>query len=206
MHLATGLTLIVAVASAIAVLARRAGLSEPLILVAAGIVGSYLPFVPDVPITSELVLVGLLPPLLYSAAIRSSIVDFKAYRRPIMSLSVGLVLFTTIGVALITWQVLPVSFAAAAALGAVVSPPDAVAASAVARRVGMPRKVVTILQGESLLNDATALVALRTAIAAIAGAVSVAHVGVDFVWAAAGAVGVGLAVGYLLVVCRANNG
>jgi monovalent cation/hydrogen antiporter len=202
MHLAIGLTIIVAVASAIATMSRVAGLSEPLVLVAAGIAGSYLPFVPDVPITPELVLVGLLPPLLYSTAIRSSVVDFRAFRRPIASLSIGLVLFTAVGVGLIVWWVLPVSFAAAIALGAVVSPPDAVAASAVARRVGMPRKIVTILQGESLLNDATALVTLRTATAALAGAISVVHVGADFVWAVTGAVLVGLVVGYVLGFLR----
>src|ERR1700712_3442960 len=147
MHLATGLVLLVAASAAIAVLARRLGLSEPLVLVAFGILGSYLPFIPDVKITPELVLVGLLPPLLYTTAIRSSLVDFKANRRAISLLSVGLVIFPTIGVGLVTWWVLPVPFAAAVALGAVVAPPDAVAASAVAQRVGMPRRIITILEG-----------------------------------------------------------
>src|SRR6201746_1814783 len=138
MHLATGLVLLVASAAAIAVLARRLKLSEPLVLTAFGILGSYLPFIPDVKITSELVLVGLLPPLLYTTAIRSSLVDFKANRRAIGLLSGGLVIFTTFGVGLVAWLVLPIPFAAAVALGAVVAPPDAVAASAVAQRVGMP--------------------------------------------------------------------
>ncbi|MGX7680360.1 Na+/H+ antiporter [Jatrophihabitans sp. DSM 45814] len=198
MHLATGLVLLVAAAASVAVLARRFGLSEPLVLTAAGVLGSYLPFIPDVKITSDLVLVGLLPPLLYTTAIRSSLVDFKANRRAIGLLSVGLVIFTAFGVGVVTWLVLPVPFAAAVALGAVVAPPDAVAASAIARRVGMPRRMITILEGESLLNDATALVALRTAIAAAAGSISVLHVAGDFLWAACGGVLVGVVVGVVL--------
>ena len=198
MHLATGLVLLVAAASIVAILARRFGLSEPLVLTAAGILGSYLPFIPDVKISSQLVLVGLLPPLLYTTAIRSSLVDFKANRRAIGLLSVGLVIFTTFGVGVVTWLVLPVPFAAAIALGAVVAPPDAVAASAVAQRVGMPRRIITILEGESLLNDATALVALRTAIAAAAGTVSVFSVAGNFLWAAGGGVLVGFLVAMVL--------
>ncbi len=110
-------------------------------------------------------LVGLLPPLLYSAALQTSLVDFNANRRSILLLSIGLVAFTTAGVAVVAHYVLPgVSWPAAFALGAVVAPPDAVAATSIARRIGIPRRIVTILEGESLLNDATALVALRTAI------------------------------------------
>jgi monovalent cation/hydrogen antiporter len=198
MRLATGLVVLVAAAASIAILARRLGLSEPLVLTAAGIIGSYLPFIPDVTITPELVLVGLLPPLLYTTAIRSSLVDFKANRRAIGLLSVGLVIFTTLGVGLVTWWVLPVPLAAAIALGAVVAPPDAVAASAIAQRVGMPRRIITILEGESLLNDATALVSLRTAIAAAAGTVSVISVAGDFLWAAGGGAIVGILVALLL--------
>ena len=110
---------------------------------------------------------GLLPPLLYSVAIQTSLVDFNANRRPILLLSVGLVLFTTAGVGVLVHAMLPgLGWPAAIAIGAVVAPPDAVAATAVGRRIGLPRRIVTILEGESLLNDATALVALRTAIAA----------------------------------------
>jgi CPA1 family monovalent cation:H+ antiporter len=202
MHLASGLALLVASAAAIAVLARHFRLSEPLVLTVFGILGSYLPFIPDVKITSELVLVGLLPPLLYTTAIRSSLVDFRANRRAIGLLSVGLVIFTTFGVGLVAWLVLPIPFAAAVALGAVVAPPDAVAASAVAQRVGMPRRIITILEGESLLNDATALVALRTAIAAAAGTFSIWDVGLRFVWAAGGGVLVGAIVAIVLGFLR----
>jgi Na+/H+ antiporter len=198
MQLATGLVLLVAAATTVAVLARRFGLSEPLVLTAVGIAGSYLPFIPDITVSPELVLVGLLPPLLYSTAIRTSLIDFKKNTRAIALLSVGLVIFTTFGVGYVAWLVLPIPFAAAVALGAVVAPPDAVAATAVAQRVGMPRRIVTILEGESLLNDATALVALRTAIAAIAGTVSVLGVAGDFLWSACGGVLVGCAVAIVL--------
>ncbi len=114
-------------------------------------------------------LVGLLPPLLYAAAIRTSLVDFRANRRPIALLSIGLVLFTTAGVGLLVWWLLDVPLAVGFALGAVVAPPDAVAATSIARRIGLPRRVVTILEGESLVNDATAIVTLRASIAAIGG-------------------------------------
>ena len=191
MHIAVGIVLLVAVSTALAAGARRFGLSEPLVLTLAGIVGSYLWFIPDVSLSPQLVLLGLLPPLLYTTAIRTSLVDFRANRRPIALLSVGLVLFSTFTAGLVTWWLLPVPFATAVALGAVVAPPDAVSATAVARRVGMPRRIVTILEGESLFNDATALVALRTAIAAGAGSVGIWHVVGDFALAAGGGIVLG---------------
>lgn len=202
MHIAVGLVVLVAVATVLAATARRLGVSEPLVLTVAGIAGSYLWFVPEVALSPELVLLGLLPPLLYTTAIRTSLVDFRANSRSIGLLSVGLVLFSTFGVGLATWLLLPVPFAAAIAVGAVIAPPDAVAATAVARRVGMPRRIVTVLEGESLFNDATALVALRTAIAAGAGSVSVLHAAGDFVLAAGGGVGVGVGVAVVLGLLR----
>src|SRR5262249_43818278 len=144
----------------------------------------------------DLVLIGLLPPLLYTTAIRTSLVDFKTNRRAISLLSVGLVLFTAFGVGLVVWWLLPISFAAAVALGAVVAPPGAAAATAIARRTGLPRRIVIILEGESLFNDATALVTLRTAIAATAGAVTVWRAGGDFLLA----VGVGVAMGAVVAI------
>ena len=171
-------------------------------LVALGAAASFLPFVPEVHLTAEVVLVGLLPPLLYSAALQTSLVDFNANRRTILLLSVGLVAFTTVGVAVVVYYLIPdIDWAAAFALGAVVAPPDAVAATAIARRIGLPRRIVTILEGESLLNDATALVALRTALLAASGTaatLNVWRVGLDFVVAAVGGVAVGLVV-YLVV-------
>lgn len=182
----------------------RWGVPAPIALLLVGVVGSYLPFVPEVRLTPDLALLGLLPPLLYAAAINASLIDVRAYKIPILGLSVGLVLFTALGVGLVAYALLPIPFALALALGAIVAPPDAVATTAVAKRIGLPRRVTTILEGESLLNDATALVSLRTAVAAAglvvhgAGqhgpeAVSVASVTLDFVVAVVGGVGMGLA-------------
>ena len=175
-------------------LADRIGMPSPLLLIALGIGCSYLPFAPEVVLTPDLVLLGLLPPLLYAAALQTSLVDFNAHRRPILLLSVGLVVFTTVGVAVVVHALIPdLSWWASFALGAVVAPPDAVAATTIARRIGLPRSVVTILEGESLLNDATALVALRTAIAAGAGAaaLSAGEIALDFLIAAGGGALVG---------------
>lgn len=192
----TALTLVVLLTIVVAVssFAQRFGMSEPLVLIVVGAATSYVSFVPDYELTPELVLIGLLPPLLYAAAIRTSLVDFQKNRRPILLLSVGLVIFTSFGIGLIMWAILPIPFAAALALGAVLAPPDAVAATAIARRIGLPRRVVTILEGESLVNDATAIVILRTAIAAIAGTVSVWEVGGSFVVSAVGGVAIGVLV------------
>jgi monovalent cation/hydrogen antiporter len=181
---------------AVTAIARRLDWSAPLCLIGVGVIASYIPGVPEYHLSPEVVLVGLLPPLLYSAAIQTSLLDYRRLRGPIALLSVGLVVFTTFGVGLVAWLVVPgLPLAAGIALGAVVAPPDAVAASAVARRVGMPRKLVRLLEGESLFNDAAALVALRTAIAAIAGSVTLWQVGLDFVLAAVGGGVVGVVVG-----------
>ncbi|GAA4684031.1 Na+/H+ antiporter [Nocardioides nanhaiensis] len=182
-------------------LAERLDIPAPLVLVVAGAAASFVPGVPEIHLEPEVVLIGLLPPLLYATAIRTSLVDFNANRRVILLLSVGLVVFTTLGVGVVVHALLPgVGWPAALAIGAVVAPPDAVAATAVARRIGLPRRVVTILEGESLLNDATALVALRTAIAAGGVGVTAVEVGLDFAVAAGG----GLAVGVLTFVIVAR--
>jgi Na+/H+ antiporter len=178
------------------VVARRIRVPAPLLLVVAGVAASFLPFVPQVHLEPEVVLIGLLPPLLYSASISSSLIDFNAHRRVILALSIGAVLFTTVGVGVVIHALVPgASWPIAFALGAVVAPPDAVAATAIGRNIGLPRRIVTILQGESLFNDATALVALRTALAAT-GISWV--VGVDFVVAAGGGVLVGV-VGFVVI-------
>ena len=164
--------LVVAVLAVTAV-ARRLDWSAPLCLIVVGVAASFVPGVPDYQLDPEVVLVGLLPPLLYSTAIQTSLLDFRRLRGPIAVLSVGLVLFSTAGVGLVAWLVIPgLPLAAGFALGAVVAPPDAVAATAVARRVAMPRKLVRLLEGESLFNDAAALVALSTSIAAITSTIS----------------------------------
>ena len=202
MHAALGLVVLVTTVLVFAGLARRFGLSAPLVLTVVGVIASYLPFVPEVELEPELILVGLLPPLLYAAAIRTSLVDFRRNARPIALLSVGLVVFTTGAIGLLVWWLLPVPLAAGIALGAVVAPPDAVAATSIARRVGMPRRVVTILEGESLVNDATALVLLRTAVVAIGGSVSAWEVGGAFLLSAVGGAAVGFAVAFVLAKLR----
>jgi Na+/H+ antiporter len=211
-HIAIEVVALVAVVAAGAALARRLGISAPLLLVVIGVAASYLPFVPRVELEPEVVLVGFLPPLLYAAAIRTSLVDFSKHRRSIGFLSVGLVAFTALGVGLVAWWLLgavaeglgqePLPFWAAFAIGAVVAPPDAVAATAIAKRVGLPRRVVTVLEGESLVNDATALVCLRTAIAAAAVTPTVLDVGLDFLRAAGGGVLAGLIVAIVLAKIR----
>ncbi len=196
MHIAAEIVALVVAVLVVTTIARRLDWSAPLCLIGVGVVASYIPGVPEYHLSAELVLVGLLPPLLYSAAIQTSLLDYRRLRGPIALLSVGLVVFTTLGVGLVAWAVVPgLPLAAGIARGAVVAPPDAVAASAVARRVGMPRKLVRLLEGESLFNDAAALVALRTAIAAIAGSVTLWQVGLDFVLAAVGGGVAGLLVG-----------
>ncbi len=183
--------------------ARRVSLPAPLLLVVVGVIGSYVPMFPEIRLGHDLVLLGLLPPLLYAAAVQTSLVDFNANRRSIGLLSVGLVVFTTAGVALLVHTLLPeLSWWAAFAIGAVVAPPDAVAATAIGRSIGLPRRVTTILEGESLMNDATALVALRTALAAGAGSVTALEVGLDFTVAAVGGLLIGFAFFFVVAKLR----
>jgi CPA1 family monovalent cation:H+ antiporter len=203
MHLVLTLVGIVATVIVVAGICSKLDLPTPLVLIAVGVVGSYLPLVPHVVLEPEVVLFGLLPPLLYAASIQTSLVDFNANRRAILLLSVGLVAFTTVGVAVVVHTLLPdLGWAPAFAIGAVVAPPDAVAATAIGRRIGLPRRIVTILEGESLLNDATALVALNTAIAAITATVAWYVVARDFVIAAGGGVLVGLLFFFLIGFVR----
>lgn len=191
---AIGLIAFVATVALIGGLARRFGLPAPLLLVVVGIAVSFLPFIGVVRITTDVVLIGLLPPLLYAAALRTSLIDFRANIRPIALLSVGLVLFTAGGIGVLAWWLLPIPLAAAFALGAVVAPPDAVAATAIARRVGMPRRIVTILEGEGLVNDATALVLLTSAVAALGPGVTAGEVVGGFALSVIGGVAAGIVV------------
>lgn len=198
-HLAITLVALIATVLAGTAVADRLKIPAPLFLIVVGAIGCYLPFVPQIHLEPEVVLVGLLPPLLYSAAIQTSLVDFAANRGSILLLSVGLVVATTFTVgAAVHWLLPDLGWPAALAIGAVVAPPDAVAATAIGRRIGLPRRLVTILEGESLFNDATALVSLRTAIAASAAATSVFGVGGDFLLAAGGGAVIGF-LGFLLV-------
>ncbi|MFW0787563.1 Na+/H+ antiporter [Gordonia sp. CPCC 206044] len=192
------LLLVIVVALVIAALCRRYGLSAPLILVLAGLVIGWIPGTPETELDPEVVLFLILPPLLYSAAQDSSYQAIRVNRRAIGLLAIGLPLFSTIVVGLVAyWTVPHLPLAAALVLGAVVAPPDAVSAQAIGRKVGMPRRLMTLLGGESLLNDATALTAFRVALAAAIGATASVWEGITtFVVAALGGLVIGLAVGY----------
>ncbi len=193
---------IAATVIAVTALAERLNISAPLVLVLVGIAASFVPFISEPALSADVVLFGLLPPLLYSAALRTSVLDFKANRRSIGYLSVLLVVVTALGVGLVAWLILPIPFAVAFALGAVVAPPDAVAATSIARRVGLPRRLVTILEGESLINDATAITCLRMAILAMSSAVTVWDVTIGFLIAAGGGLLVGLLVAVVAIAVR----
>ncbi len=188
--------LLLAVVWLVSVLAKRVGAMEPIVLVVTGFVLSWIPGIPTYTLDPHVALSFFLPPLLYAAALTTSVPAFRANLRPIGFLAVGLVLFTAAVVGLVAHAVVPgLSLAAAFTLGAVVAPPDAVAASAVARRTGLPRRVIAVLEGESLLNDATALVSFRVAsAAAVSGAFSVWTAGAEFLWASVGGVALGVAV------------
>jgi monovalent cation/hydrogen antiporter len=193
----------VVVAVTVTGLSRRVGWSAPVALVAVGAVVSFLPGLPRIEVEPDLILYGLLPPLLFAAAVRTSLVDVRARRDSILALSVGLVAFTVLVVGLAAWLVIPaISLAAAFAFGAVVAPTDAVAVTAVAGRLPLPRRLVTVLEGESLLNDATALVALNAAIAAIVSLLNPWAVVGGFGLAVGVGIAFGLAIGFVLSAIR----
>jgi monovalent cation/hydrogen antiporter len=192
-----GLAAVVVVVSAVA---GRLGVLAPILLVVVGVGLSFIPGVPEIRLDPQVVLIGILPPLLYVAAVETSVPAFRYNIRPILLLAVGLVIFTAACVGLVLHALLPtVPLAICFALGAVVAPPDAVAATAVARRIGLPRRIVAILEGESLINDATALVIFRVAVAAAIGqTLSVGGVAENAVRASVGGVLIGLIGGVLL--------
>jgi Na+/H+ antiporter len=191
---------LVAVVFVMAAVARRFGLLAPILLVLAGLVLSFIPGFPQVALNPEVVLIGILPPLLYVAALDTSVPAFRVNIRPILLLAVGLVIFTTAAVGFVVHALLPgVPLAICLAFGAVVAPTDAISATAIGRRIGLPRRIITILEGESLINDASALVLFRVAVAAAVGStVSAGGVALDFVLAAGGGLLIG-ALGALVI-------
>ncbi|MES1169547.1 MAG: cation:proton antiporter, partial [Leifsonia sp.] len=193
----------VVVTVAITGFSGRVGWSAPIALILVGAGVSCIPGVPHIGVDPELVLYGVIPPLLFAAAIRTSVRDVRARNDSILALSVGLVAFTVVAVGVVAWALMPaIGLAAAFALGAVVAPTDAVAVNAVAGRVALPRRLVTVLEGESLLNDATALVALNASIVALVAVVNPWLVIGDFVLAVVGGLVVGLAIGWVLSMIR----
>jgi monovalent cation/hydrogen antiporter len=182
------------------VLAPLARVPYPILLVLGGVAVGFVPGVPHVALRPEIVLVALLPPLLYAAAFFTSLRDLRRNVRPLSLLAVGLVLTTMVAVAAachagisgLSW---PVCFV----IGAIVAPTDAIAATAIASRLGVPRRLVAILEGESLINDATALVAYSFAVTAVTtGSFSLWHASWRFLADVVGGIAIGLAVGVLL--------
>ncbi|MFF1559716.1 Na+/H+ antiporter [Streptomyces sp. NPDC058279] len=188
------LVALVAGSAVVAGMARRTPVPAPLLLVAVGLIAAYIPGVPSYALDPHIVLPLLLPPLLYTASMESSYLDLRANVRPIALLSVGYVLFATVAVGYAAYLLVPgLSLPVALVLGAVIAPPDAVAATAVARRLGLPNRITTILQGESLVNDATAITAYKVALAAAVGVGAGWAGGIaEFLLASVGGVGVGL--------------
>ena len=188
---------LLAATAALHLLAVRLVVPPPVLLVIGGAILAAIPELPRPDLSPEVIFLVFVPPLLYWTAVNTSWRDFRTNLRPISLLAVGLVLVTMAAVAVVAHALAPeIGWGAAFVLGAIVSPPDPVAVTAVTRRLGVARDIVTILEGEGLVNDATALVAYRMAVAAVvAGGFSLGEAAVGFAWSAAGGLGVGLAVG-----------
>lgn len=197
------LSVLVAVAAMLA-LAPTFRIPFPILLVLGGLVISLVPGMPNVALNPQLIFFGVLPPLLYGAAFFTSLRELRANERTIGLLAIGLVIATTFGVALVAHTFVDgLGWQSAFVLGAIVSPTDPIAASAIARRLSVPRKLIAIVEGESLVNDGTGLVLYRVAVVAVvAGSFSAAHAGALFVLTAAGGVAVGLGVGWIVRQAR----
>ncbi len=186
--------------------ARHYDVSAPLALVVAGLAATAIPGFGDIELEPGLVLYVLLPPLLWSAGLESSYVGLRRNLRPIGLLAIGLPLATTFAVGFVAYKTVPeVTVAAGLTLGAIVAPPDAVSATAIGRRLGLPRRVMTLLGGESLLNDATALTAYKVALAAAIGSAASWGEGLGtFALAAGGGVMIGTALGSIIAFIRSR--
>ncbi len=200
------IALLFAAVLALAAVARRLVAPYPILLVLGGLVLGFVPGLPPVHVNPDIVFFVFLPPVLWAAAFFTSFRDFKANLRPIGLLAIGLVLATTAVWAVVARAAVPgLGWAGAVALGAIVSPPDAVAAAAVLRRLKIPHRVLVILEGESLINDATALVLYRTAVVAmVTGVFSLGDAVGTFVLAAVGGVAIGLAVAWIALLALAR--
>jgi Na+/H+ antiporter len=200
MHQAETLVLLLALMTGLVVISQKLEIPYPVLLVLGGLAISFIPRLPALRLEPEFVFFFCLPPLIFPAALFTSWRDFRRHLRPILLLAIGLVLFTTAAVAAVAHAIVPgIPWAAAFALGAIVSPPDAIAATAVIRRLSVPRRIESVIQGESLVNDATALVALRFAVAAVAtGSFSLGYAAGQFVLIALGGIAVGFVVAYVV--------
>ena len=192
---------IIAILLVLSAFAAKIRFPYPILLLVVGVVLGAVPFVPDLSLDPEIVFLVFLPPLLYAAATKTSWLEFKKEIRPISTLAITLVFFTTLAVAATAHYFIPgFSWPLAFVLGAIVSPPDAVAATSITKGLGLNRRVITIIEGESLVNDASALIAYRYAVAAVLSGVFVFwKAGLGFLLVAVGGVLAGLIVGYILV-------
>jgi monovalent cation/hydrogen antiporter len=197
------LGLLLAIASLL-VVAPIVRIPYPIFLVLGGLALGFVPGVPSLALPPQVVLIAVLPPLLYGSAFFTSLRELRAASVPIGMLAIGLVVVTMTVVAVVAHQWIDdMSWTSAFVLGAVVSPTDPIAATAIMRRLGVPRAIVTIVEGESLVNDGTALVLYRVAVvAAVSGALSFWEASWRFLWAVVGGVGIGLVVGYLVAAVR----
>jgi monovalent cation/hydrogen antiporter len=201
--------LLLGVVLALTTIAQKMVVPYPILLVIGGLLLGLLPGLPTVVLSPDLVFLVFLPPILWAAAYFTSWREFRENMRPISLLAVGLVLATTAAVAFVARMLLPgMGWAEAIALGAIVSPPDAVSATAIAKRLRVPRRVVTILEGESLVNDATALVLYRAAVGvAVGGSFTLGQTLLQFVFAAFAGVAIGILVGMVVrwALCVAGD-
>jgi monovalent cation/hydrogen antiporter len=197
------LLLLVAVLVVVAIVARRFNIAPPILLVIAGILLALTPGLPRIELAPELVLFGILPPLVYSAGVAMSWREFRFNLRPIALLAFGYVVFTTGAVAVMAHWLLDMPLAVAFVLGAIVSPTDAVAPVSIMRQMGVPRRLIVILEGEGLANDATALILYRFAVvAASTGLFSLGQAAGTFVLIVVGEIAFGIGIGWLSLRLR----
>ena len=195
---------LLAAMAALLLTAPLARIPYPIFLVLGGLALSFVPGIPDLSLPPDVVLVAFLPPLLYLSAFFTSLRDLRQKAAPIGLLAVGLVAVTTVTVAAAAhWWIDGFSWKAAFVLGAVVSPTDPIAATAIASRLGVPRRVIAVIEGESLVNDGTALVLLKVAVGAVVvGTFSATDLGLRLLWSIVGGIGIGLVVGFLVAELR----
>ncbi len=203
MHTELVITAVLLTVTVLLIAAQWLRVPYPILLVVGGLGLALAPGIPEVDLEPELVLLVFLPPLLYSAAYFTPLRELRRNVRQISLLAIGLVLATMVAVAAVAHAALGFGWAESFVLGAIVSPTDPVAATAIARRLNVPGRIVTIVEGESLINDGTALVAYKFAVAAVVtGSFSVVEAGGEFVLSVAGGIGVGIAIGAVIAAVR----
>lgn len=198
MHEIATVIILLAVVTALAEVTDKVRIPYPILLVLAGIGIGFIPGLSKIHVNPEIIFLVFLPPILYSAAWNTSWPDFKSAKRPITLLAIGCVIFTTCAVAWVAQLVIPgFGWAEGFVLGAIISPPDAVAATAATKGLSLPKRIITILEGESLVNDATGLIAFRYAVAAVAtGSFNLWEAGLEFLVVAVAGIVIGLVLGW----------